>query len=241
MGQTVGDRIKYLRAIFGLQQEEFAAELYVQRGYIAQIEAGKQPSDALIALISAKYDISSDWLHTGVGPIRNDLNLRIKKEKASYALETGFGLETIGQRIRFARLYREIPASQLNSMLSTSDRYLSAIEMGKKDPTKHDIEVIARNVAASEDWILTGTGPIYFMEKGGIFSPIAESSLNSFKGSEEVQDKELNEIIDGIKRFWEYSSKDVRAWFKVQFKRTFPEIEEKTGLYAAEEKKGYKE
>jgi hypothetical protein len=77
---------------------------------------------------------------------------------------------------------------------------------------------MARYVNASNEWLLTGSGKVNFLEPDGFFSPKEES---------EVQDKELNDIIQGIKLFWKQSKEDVKTWFKLQFRRTFPEIEER--------------
>jgi transcriptional regulator with XRE-family HTH domain len=219
MMDSIGERIKYLRSISGFQQEDFANILFIQRGYVSQIETNKQqPSGSLIALIAEKFDVSENWLLKGEEPMRTELNRRVKKEKARYALETGIGLETIGKRIRFARIYKDVASSEINSMLiSTKEDYLYSLESGKKQPTEHDIEVIARYVNASNEWLLTGSGKVDFLEPDGFFSPKEES---------EVQDKELNDIIQGIKLFWKQSKEDVRTWFKLQFRRTFPEIEE---------------
>jgi hypothetical protein len=96
----------------------------------------------------------------------------------------------------------------------TSEDYLYSLESDKKQPTEHDIEVIARQINASKEWLLTGSGKVGFLEVDGIFAPI------------EGQDKELNNIIEGIKLFWKQSKEEVRTWFKLQFRRTFPEIEE---------------
>jgi transcriptional regulator with XRE-family HTH domain len=226
---TVGQRISYVRHILGFSQEEFASIMQVNTSYISMLENNKnQPSDMFISLLSAELNISKEWLRTGKDPLRTELDNRLKKEKAGYALETGIGLETVGKRIRFARIYQEIAAPVLNKMLATSkDDYLLALENGKKEPTAHDIKVITSNVGASEEWLLTGKGPVYFFAEGKAFSPMDHSLKEPVSNSAEgIQDQELNDIIQGIKLFWKQSTAEVRTWFKVQLWRTFPEIEE---------------
>ncbi|MGD8448995.1 MAG: helix-turn-helix transcriptional regulator [Desulfobacterales bacterium] len=219
MINPIGERVKYLRLILGFQQEDLANILFIQRGYVSQIETNKQqPSDSLIALIAEKFDVSEDWLRKGEDPMRTEFNQRIKKEKARYALETGIGLETVGKRIRFARTYKEVDPTVITSMLiTTKEDYLYSLESGKKQATEHDIEVIAKYVDASKEWLLTGSGKIGFLEMGGLLSPREEP---------EGQDEELNDIIQGIKLFWKQSKEDVRTWFKVQLRLMFSEIEE---------------
>lgn len=62
------NRIKEIRKKEGLSQQKFADELGIARGNIAAYEVGKNaPSDAVISLICAKFNINRDWLLTGSG------------------------------------------------------------------------------------------------------------------------------------------------------------------------------
>lgn len=62
-------RIKEIRKTLGYSQQKFADELGIARGNIAAYEVGKNaPSDAVIALICTKFNISEEWLRHGTGP-----------------------------------------------------------------------------------------------------------------------------------------------------------------------------
>lgn len=63
------NRIKQVRKESGLSQLEFAQRLgFSTNGAIANIELQRtEPKDSLIKLICKEFNISEDWLRTGVG------------------------------------------------------------------------------------------------------------------------------------------------------------------------------
>lgn len=65
---TLGQRIKGIRNGQSLTQQQFADSISVSRPFISRVEAGKEnPSDSLLKLISAIYNVKFDWLKTGNG------------------------------------------------------------------------------------------------------------------------------------------------------------------------------
>lgn len=61
-------RIKELRKVLGLSQQEFANKIGIARGNIAAYEVGKNnPSDAVIVLICKVFNVNEDWLRDGIG------------------------------------------------------------------------------------------------------------------------------------------------------------------------------
>ena len=65
---TLGLRIKEVRTGHELTQQQFADSISVSRPFISRVEADKEkPSDSLLKLICATYQISFDWLKTGNG------------------------------------------------------------------------------------------------------------------------------------------------------------------------------
>lgn len=65
---TLGQRIKEIRNEQLLTQQQFAESISVSRPFISRVEAGKEkPSDSLLKLISATYNVKFDWLKTGSG------------------------------------------------------------------------------------------------------------------------------------------------------------------------------
>ena len=65
--KTIGERIKKVRKKKGMTQSEFADKLCLSRTHITNIENGKDNvSGSVIRLISILFDISEDWVKTGV-------------------------------------------------------------------------------------------------------------------------------------------------------------------------------
>lgn len=64
----MNERIKELRKVLRLTQEEFAEKIGVKRNTVATYEMGRSvPSDAAIALICREFRVREAWLRTGSG------------------------------------------------------------------------------------------------------------------------------------------------------------------------------
>lgn len=64
----MNERIKELRTKMNLTQQAFADKLHLKRNTVATYEMGKSiPSDAAIALMCEKFNVSETWLRTGEG------------------------------------------------------------------------------------------------------------------------------------------------------------------------------
>lgn len=65
---SLGDRLKEIRKDNNLTQEAFAEKISVSRPFISRIEADKEkPSDSLIKLISAIFNVELNWIKYGSG------------------------------------------------------------------------------------------------------------------------------------------------------------------------------
>lgn len=91
----MNERIKELRKVLHLTQQEFADRISVARGNIATYETGKSnPGDAVVALICREFNVSATWLRTGKGdmfaPVTQDDQITdfmaglLKNEDASF-------------------------------------------------------------------------------------------------------------------------------------------------------------
>ncbi len=66
----MNERIKELRNMLNLTQQEFADKIGTGRGNIAGYETGKRsPSEAVISLICQKFSVNESWLRKGEGEI----------------------------------------------------------------------------------------------------------------------------------------------------------------------------
>lgn len=64
----MNERIKKLRKILDLTQQEFGDRLGIKRNTIATYESGRNdPIDAVISLICKEFNVNEEWLRGGVG------------------------------------------------------------------------------------------------------------------------------------------------------------------------------
>ena len=82
---TLGERIKGIRQERNLTQQSFAESISVSRPFISRIESNKEtPSDSLLKLIAATYDIKYEWLKYGLEP-KNSPQVPYRDEKKELA------------------------------------------------------------------------------------------------------------------------------------------------------------
>ena len=68
-------RIKEVRLAANLSQSAFGEALGLSQNYIWMIETGKrEPSDRTIRDICREYDVNEDWLRTGEGEMKRQLD-----------------------------------------------------------------------------------------------------------------------------------------------------------------------
>lgn len=64
----MNERIKELRKVLKLTQQEFANKIHISRGALAVYEIGRnEPIDAVISLICRVFNVNETWLRTGNG------------------------------------------------------------------------------------------------------------------------------------------------------------------------------
>lgn len=68
----MNERIKKLRKVLGLTQQEFADKIGMKRNTIANYETDRnEPSNSVISLICKTFNVSEDWLRKGEGEMFN--------------------------------------------------------------------------------------------------------------------------------------------------------------------------
>ena len=71
-------RIKEVRTVLGISQQEFADRIGIKRGAVANYEVGRnEPIDAVISLICREFNVSERWLRTGEG----EMFVQISRDK----------------------------------------------------------------------------------------------------------------------------------------------------------------
>lgn len=64
----MSERIKRIRKMLDLTQQEFADRIGIKRNTIANYESGRnEPVDSVISLICREYGVNEIWLRTGEG------------------------------------------------------------------------------------------------------------------------------------------------------------------------------
>lgn len=71
--ETISDRIREVRKLMKMNQNQFAKELGVSRTHISNMENGNDnPSSSLIKLLCVRFNIDETWLVEGIGsPLPN--------------------------------------------------------------------------------------------------------------------------------------------------------------------------
>jgi transcriptional regulator with XRE-family HTH domain len=71
----MGERIRLLRKVLNLTQQEFADRIGVKRNTIAQYEIGRnEPIDSILSLICREFDVNEEWLRTGSGEMFKEVD-----------------------------------------------------------------------------------------------------------------------------------------------------------------------
>lgn len=97
MGNTLGERVRKLRATRGLDQDELADQIGLNKGYLSKIETGKiqRPSYEVVAALAKALRVSTAYLAEGT---RETIGLRVP---ADALIE---GVAVLADRGRFADL-----------------------------------------------------------------------------------------------------------------------------------------
>lgn len=74
----MNERVKELRSLLGMSQEQFAEEIGLKQGSLSDIERGRVGlSTANVKLICKTYHVSEEWLRSGAGqPFSHDFEYR---------------------------------------------------------------------------------------------------------------------------------------------------------------------
>lgn len=111
------DRIKSLRKILGITQQEMADKIGIKRNTIANYEIGRnEPIDAVISLICREFGVNEVWLRTGEG---GDDNMFTKvNEDDRFSLNLG----------KLTITENQIAKNMLNAIAEASPEKLKHIE-----------------------------------------------------------------------------------------------------------------
>jgi transcriptional regulator with XRE-family HTH domain len=66
--ESIGERVKYIRKMYKLNQQQFSTALDISQGRLSEIEKDKcKPSAETLISISTKFNVNLNWLLLGEG------------------------------------------------------------------------------------------------------------------------------------------------------------------------------
>lgn len=138
--QTIGERIKHLREVRGLTQQDLAALTGLQRGNISHYERNKvKPSAEAIVQLATFFNVSSDWLLTG--------REQIKGENGDLR---------VAERLRQLRRQRGLTVEEFAQQSGVSAEEAAGWEAGRLLPSAAVLAKLTVAFGISLDWLITG-------------------------------------------------------------------------------------
>ena len=81
-GRIMNGRIKELRKVLDLTQQEFADRIGMKRNTVANYETNRnEPSNSVVSLICRQFNVNENWLRTGEG------DMFIKMDRADVLMQ----------------------------------------------------------------------------------------------------------------------------------------------------------
>lgn len=87
--REIGRRVKEVRTLAKLRQEDFAERIDVTQSTVAQFESGDNPiKDRYIKLICSEFNINQEWLLYGSGTMLNSSSISFEEFASLYNIST---------------------------------------------------------------------------------------------------------------------------------------------------------
>lgn len=131
------NRLKELRNVEGLTQQEFADKIGIKRNTFAQYENGRnEPIDAVVKLICDAFHVNETWLRTGEGEMR----VEIPKDDELMALINKSMNEESGEiRRRIATAVMNLSPEQLRACTEWIKDTFNLVDAPKPAEATHDL------------------------------------------------------------------------------------------------------
>ena len=133
------NRLKELRTVLGLNQEEFASALKIGRSTIANYEAGtRAPVASVISLISQKWNVNEEWLRTGEGQMFVDVS---RADELQRLIEETMSDESGEIKRRIATAVLRLTPDQLRACTDWIKETFGLVEAPAADPAPVEREL----------------------------------------------------------------------------------------------------
>lgn len=128
------ERLKKLRSVLGLTQQQFADKIGSKRNTIAKYETqANVPSTAVISLICREFNVNEEWLRNGIGEMFLPENRKDEIEKVVRSL---FNSETDSFKSRFIAMLAKLSTSDWERLEQEAIKLLDS----KKEEFADNIE-----------------------------------------------------------------------------------------------------
>lgn len=162
---SVGERLRYLRKMLGLTQEEFASRIGLTCKMLGLYENGKyEPPEKVLKLISLTFGVSYEWLKTGKGAMWENQKAVVGGDDEKF-LENLVDMEVaiydVGMRIRKLRQALGLTQKEFGEKIGKALRTVQAWEAGKSRIPDHTLKFISSIFGVSYEWLKEGKGEMW--------------------------------------------------------------------------------
>jgi len=114
-------------------------------------------------------------------------------------------------------------AEKLARLTGMSARVIGQYASGKSDPTRRKLIALAEAGGVLVEWLATGKGPKGLNDVSCVCEP---SKIPYDVSLVNIKDAPRETMVQWLREFWTEADEDTRVWFKMEFKRRFPEYGE---------------
>lgn len=170
----MNERIKEIREVLKLSQEEFGKRIGITRAAISNIEKGiRNPSEQTIKFICKEYKINQNWLKSGIGEMfSNDQDIFLGDLTE---------LNSLGERIKKLRIVLSLSQREFGERIGISKTSVSRLEKNERNPSEQTIKSICREFNINYAWLKDGIGDMFLNTSKDLFDQLANKyNLNEF-------------------------------------------------------------
>lgn len=156
--ETIGDRIKKIRTLKNLTQEEFASKLDVSKQTISGIEKNRNFfSQASLQKLVSSLNVNLNYVVSGIGePFLDDFKIEDSFSASDFDADTP--LKTIGKRFRHFMASNKLNNLELHQLTGIAENKINDICLYNKLPQTSELIQLKKKFAfLSLDWLLFDT------------------------------------------------------------------------------------
>ena len=143
MEESIGVRIKAIRKLQGLTQEELGRIIFRSAMFVSRLEKNRsQISSEQITVLADRLGVNESWLRNGSGPMTDHEGSRDRR--------------SIGERVFEIRRKTGLNQKDFAALLGVSRNTISLIERRKISASSAVIRSVAEKMNVDESWLRSG-------------------------------------------------------------------------------------